>query len=405
MKSSEMQIIPVQSPQEQSFFAYQSYYPGMLMVGDLCRSCKSDSASGFTDEMERDLARRIIAYYKKTNEEYPVEASGIWAYLSTLKKDVHKILLKEDIDSLLNVLNNPATSMLLHGFDFPTAQSIKNIGNPMWLLHYRNLCEGSLRRMAEALAVIPMVYPEAYGITSDTQSNTVISVSTLLERIESKLSIQVTFPNGYENALGLYTERGVASFRAIQSLFQAFRISQIVGPLVRENGENQVGEPTILEIGGGTGRTAFYAFKMGFRNYTIVDLPLTGIVQAYFLSKSLGLEHLSLDGEKRLPYGVHLLSPPALFKESATSKAADSAFLDRVDYDVIVNFDSLVEMSREDALRYMEFIINNGKIFFSVNRESKSFTARGLLDHFQVDAVRNPYWLRQGYAEEIAYFL
>jgi hypothetical protein len=83
---------------------------------------------------------------------------------------------------------------------------------------------------------------------------------------------------------------------AIQAIYQAYRLVEVAGRDAR-----------VVEIGGGMGRTALYAHTLGIRNYTIFDLPLTNVMQSYFLGRTLGGEAIgmyleSFDGVSGLPY-------------------------------------------------------------------------------------------------------
>jgi hypothetical protein len=105
----------------------------------------------------------------------------------------------------------------------------------------------------------------------------------------------------------------------VQAIYQAWRIFSLV--------EGNI-EVRVAEIGAGIGRTALYAKKLGVRDYTIVDLPISAVAQANFLSRALGADEVCLFGEDRR--GVRIL-PPA-------------AFLDGSDhYDIVVNVDSLAK--------------------------------------------------------------
>jgi hypothetical protein len=74
------------------------------------------------------------------------------------------------------------------------------------------------------------------------------------------------WPNPFPSELGLQSRRGVIGFRAIQALYQAWRIAQIAG-----------GKPDfkVMEIGAGLGRTAYFATLFGLKRYTIIDVPLS----------------------------------------------------------------------------------------------------------------------------------
>ena len=99
---------------------------------------------------------------------------------------------------------------------------------------------------------------------------------TALSSIDARLNQTIKFPVPIEGEFGLSTFRGLASFRAIQAIYQAWRIFELT------NGKSN---PAILEIGPGLGRTAYYCYQAGLTDLTTIDLPLGVVAQAFFLSQ------------------------------------------------------------------------------------------------------------------------
>jgi hypothetical protein len=182
--------------------------------------------------------------------------------------------------------------------------------------------------MAEAMGAKPMIYPEGFGVDSDVISNTVCDTESILNAISAELGVRLAFPNPFIDELGLETPDGIASYRAIQSAYQAWRLATVAR---RHRASETV--LSALEIGGGTGRTAFQASRLGVEDYTIVDLPMTNLVQGYFLGMALGPERICLEGESAKERSVKLVSPPALRGDRS--------------WDVAASFDALVEVVPE----------------------------------------------------------
>lgn len=152
-------------------------------------------------------------------------------------------------------------------------------------------------------------------------------------------------------------------------MYQAWRIRE----LVSDNDNSSV-----VEIGAGLGRTAFYARAMGITRYTIVDVPISLVAQGYFLGRVLGPET-----------PVRLQSPAEFFSDADT-------------YDLAVNVDSLTELDRAVAERYVAALSSRVKALFSINHESNAFTVRQLTA--QYGASRVPSWNRRGFVEEVITF-
>ncbi|MBV9734815.1 MAG: putative sugar O-methyltransferase, partial [Acidisphaera sp.] len=172
------------------------------------------------------------------------------------------------------------------------------------------------------------------------------------------------------------TGRGIQTYRATQALYQAWQLKKITGDTVA---------PKVLEIGAGSGRTAYYAWRLGIRDYTIVDLPLTCVASANFLGRTLGPEHLKLYGEDGA--GSISIVPPETF------------FKSRERFDVALNVDSLTEMARETAEAYFDEIDERSYVFLSINHEWNLFRVRDLFTGRR--HARHACMMRAGYAEEV----
>ena len=362
-------------PPPQGFAVYQHFYPLPMVTGDMVL------VTGDVPAPSSALLDRLIASYRSEMEQAQ-RASGVWTTITGHKQDVHETLLAGDKDKLAKLLTDPAQSMLLHGFDQPTANSIKNLHTPGMLILHRGLILGSLRRLAEGIGALPMAYPEGYGQTGDIVSNDAVDSDDIIKAIEAEIGQTLTFPNPFQNEIGVDTKRGVLTYRSVQSLFQGWRLAALANGAAEKDKSLSA-----LEIGGGTGRTAYFSYMSGVHDYTIVDLPLTGIVQSYFLASALGEDRVVMAGEPFREDAVKIISPPALKERPFT---------------VVASFDALVEFSREAAADYLDYAVRNADVFCSINRESKPYRVRDLLQERNLVSTRTPYWLRNGYAEEVA---
>jgi hypothetical protein len=183
--------------------------------------------------------------------------------------------------------------------------------------------------------------------------------------------------------VGLITSRGIVSYRALQAIYQAWRITPLAGTKP---------DVHVLEIGAGLGRTAYYAWRAGIRNYTIVDVPLTAVAQADFLGRTLGPDALTLAGEET--GGPIRIYGPDWF-QSSTER-----------FDLALNVDSLTEMDLETALDYLRALAHCTRRFVSINHEQNEWRFADLLHIASVACtnLRFPYWMRDGYTEDIVTF-
>ena len=217
--------------------------------------------------------------------------------------------------------------------------------------------------------------------------NSQITADILIGQIENKLGRTLSFPNLFRGELGILTCRGIASYRAPQAIYQAWKIKQLL---------KDVPHPRILEIGAGLGRTAYYACQLfDIEDYTIVDLSFTELASSYFLMHTLGEDRVLLPGEgsPKANHCVKIITPEEFLASLET-------------YDLILNADSLTEMDPKTALSYWKKIEISTPILLSLNHESNPFTVKEFIDSSDCVSsdIRAPFWMRQGYVEEIVYF-
>jgi hypothetical protein len=359
----ERAILEAESKTEH-YLSFLRHRPIECCVGSLGISgqCAPDDA---------ELVSRVVASYRAS---YTTEIGAMDSFWLTdfaqLKKQDHDVLWSGNHDAATTLLRNPISNHLFFGFD-ELFDHVTLTNHPLGFIVSSSLyLYDNLLRIAEAVGARRLYYPEILG--PGAISPTVEDLLLCLDRI---FGFSITFPNPYPGEVGLATSRGVASYRAIQALYQAHRINKLVGR-----------DGRVVEIGAGLGRTAFYAKQFGIRDYTIIDLPITNVAQGYFLGRTLGDGAVNLFGEGRS--GVRVLPP--------------SAFMEATDqYDLAVNVDSLTEMAIATARDYSREIKARCGVFLSINHKHNKFTVSDVCAELGMKALsRSPYWMRAGYVDE-----
>jgi hypothetical protein len=294
-----------------------------------------------------------------------------------LKRDVHDALMGDDEAAVRALLRDPGRTDLFYGFEnltrsiapshvdeeiFPRADKEQTIEGMFELLS--RLCEARECRLT---------HPDGPMVERPP------GIDAMFAALDKSFGGRFDFPNPFPGEIGLSTSRGVASYRALQAVYQAGRIVDLL-----TGGD----APRVLEVGAGLGRTAYYAWQFGIRDYTIIDIPISAVAQANFLGRTVGEQHIQLYGETKAA-GIRIL-PPA-------------AFLNVDDrYDLIINVDSLTEMNPATAYRYVKEIEKRSSVFWSVNHEENSFKVSDLFSpRIANEVVRTPYCMRIGYVEEL----
>lgn len=322
------------------------------------------------------LVDRIAAAYRLALSSGEASSTSFWDNeYNALKRPVHDDLLSGDRARLQRTLRDPARSNLFFGFDLPCAYDPWSGDRSLEIGTARSIHD-LLVRLGEAVGVCRLEDPQF------REGAMRPSLEELILRLDEAFGFRLDFPNPFPDEVGLRNSRGVATFRSLQALFQAWRIAQLRGSRP---------EYKVVEIGAGLGRTAYYAQRFGVSHYTIVDLPMSNVAQAYFLERVLGPETVSLLGENE-PHAIRIRPP--------------SWFLDvRESFDLVVNVDSMTEMDAATATAYVGKIAQHARVLLSINHEHRAFTVRELCRAISTDSIqRNPYWMRQGYVEELVIF-
>jgi hypothetical protein len=340
------------------------------------RPGKTSAAPARTDD---NLVKRIAASYAVSSANSASAGNSQWSlFMWQFNQPIHEALLQNDLATVSEALRNPAQNNLFYGFeniriDY-TRQCAADPNDRLW---YVEQIHDNLLRLAEAVGAVPIANPEA----SNRNAASYLPAESILAKLDERFGFRIDFPNPYPDEYGLETERGIASYRAIHALWQAWRI---------QDNLNNPQTARVLEIGAGLGRTAYYAQKFGIGSYCIVDIPFTAISSAYFLASTLGEDRIHLFGEPQTDAPIRIMTPEAFL-------ALDGPF------DLIANFDSFTEIDQTMAVRYWDKIFNVSSVFLSVNHEANAFrVADFYLRRSEIyKAERHPCWLRSGYLEEI----
>ena len=336
-----------------------------------------------TQSNDLTMVQRVTAAYRHSARIHQNLGQSMWQmFFDTRHQSLHKLFLTGNLNQAAEVLHNPHTSDLFYGFDNLTVSILPCFAEPTAQQNQATLCLDHLVRFAEAIGAIPLDNPEHhfYIPPFPWQADAVI------DKINKILGIQIVFPNPYPHEVGLLTSCGVMSYRVPQALYQACRLKQLV---------QGIPHPRILEIGAGLGRTAYYARLLGIKDYTIVDIPFTAISSGYFLGRTLGEGQILLSGETApdSQERIKILTPAEFLASYET-------------YDVILNADGFTEMDPAIARSYLRRIEKAAPLLLSINHEANAYTVKMLIAESSniADVARYPYWIRQGYLEEVIRF-
>lgn len=301
---------------------------------------------------------------------------GMWGNIDEKKEDIHAALVSRDLPVLRTLLTNPAETDLYYGMD-----TLSKFNMP-----YFNE-GGGLRPLVEKIIVASMVLvsevsgSRRFWNVERFPQRVQIDIEPLLADLDLAFGTKIIFPNPFPREFGLATSRGVIGHRVGYALYHALKARELSA---------LAGGQKIVEIGAGVGRTAFYCHAMGLTNYTVVDLPMSLIGQACYLSAALGEDAIWLDGEPPLSGKIRLCGPDTFFGLGE-------------DFDVALNVDSITEMPIAAGLSYLQYFATHARIIYSMNHEYNEHRTADIakLAGILTPPVRHASSLREGYVEEL----
>jgi hypothetical protein len=335
-------------------------------------------ASG-TGRHSREFVERIQRAYRLSLEQFRGVNQSQWEAIGNHNADIHDALLN-NTERLAEILDDPSQGKLFYGFEnlFDDLASIYRNLTPIDFQNTANFLAEDLTRLSEAVGTRRIWNEEAATSTNQASPQLLIDADNALAKIERRIGYKISFPSPYSGELGLLTSRGVVSYRAIQAVYQAWRMRQLADSFGTK----------MLEIGAGLGRTAYFASRFKISDVTIVDIPMTNVAQASFLGHALGPDAVTLFGETDRPGCIRIMPPEWL-----------GICGER--FNIVLNADSMTEMAVEHACEYAEFIVKNADVFVSINHEANPNIVRNFGSLKSVPAMRWQYWMRSGYIEEI----
>jgi len=347
------------------FFYLRKHFPYLNIILDSTRVSKRN-----VPEIESSLFNRILA---SVQSEIGYEASGQWKDIfKTYQADAVREIRKGNKSQLLQMIADPLSNNLMYGFD-----NLASVLQSKFRIETRNEANTAADHfLALGEYTLTTNYFSPEGLVSPVKKKVIIK-HIIQEIVEAKFERNFIFPNPYKNEIGLDTKFGVASIRVPAAIHQALR--------ARELGLK------ICEIGPGLGRTAYFSKLLGAKQYTLVDLPIPSLCQAYFLGSSLPNENFTFNHENLNELDGFIFRQPEKFIQECDQ------------YDLILNVDSLTEMDIDVARAYLKNFVGKTNQFLSINHEGNEFSVRELTAEIPEYRLisRNRSWIRQGYVEEL----
>lgn len=265
-------------------------------------------------------------------------------------------------------LENMAHNSLTHGIFGGTVNEIN---------------KEAVRNLAEAFGVVGIsnpesepsgLYPRVFGKN--------FTESVLLKKIEDT-GFRINLPLFIGGRTDLKTEYGIITDRHCHYLWVLKRIMELCPDR----------NTAIIEIGAGMGILAYYLDKEGYKDYTIIDLAYSNLMQSYFIASNLPERELILSGDAQYPFSLQYK------KKIKILHASDFVNVPENRFGLMVNIDGLTEMVMTEAEKYCNS--NCAPLLLSINHETNNYRIIEIQKQVKRLVYRYPFWIRKGYVEEL----
>ena len=325
--------------------------------------------------------KKLNEIYNLLNENDYVHKDSIWFSILTNHHIKFLSYVNDNKNNLKYALDNPKLFNIFYGFD-DNCEILHKSSSFNFKFRYSLLIIDKLISFCEFLGILRLDNPENLKKIDKN-----LNIEKLIIKIEKKIKLKLKFNNPFPGEKGIETSKGILTSREIQAIYQAYKIKKMID-------SNEYKKKNILEIGAGLGRTAYYCFKFGIKNYTLVDLLIPRICQINYLAR--------LIDEKKI------ITKPRLsnfYRKNIKVISPEFLFSNDIKFDLIFNSDSFTEIDFKNQKRYKKYIEKNSKIFFSINHENNYFKVSDYFNSKNLSRYsKNLYWLRRGYVEEVFRF-
>jgi hypothetical protein len=340
------------------------------------------NSSGQNWRPDQELLRRIKTAYREAIRRYKQPKGSMWGDIAKKRQEIHDSLMSDNDERTIDLLANPAKTELYFGMDTVVNHLVSAIrDSEESRLHIQDAVKNHFVALAETIGASRAWYFEVRGPNRTELTDQ--DVEETLAGIDAVLGAPTTYPNPFPQEFGIKTSRGIIVHRTSMALYQAYRLQAV---------SSLVGGRRVLEIGPGNGRCAYYAGSIGFTDYTTIDLPMGIVGQACFLAATIGPDKIWMVGDPVSEQKGRVRLMPPHFLDGCKER-----------FDIVLNADSLTEMSPDQAISYVKFAKDHSRALVSINHEFNKYTVQQLASMAGVTdkPQRSVSSIRPGYIEEL----
>ena len=165
------------------------------------------------DYLDSAFLDRVRCCYRSVFEAQIENSGEVWGPIRKRQAEIHAALLAGSDDDLRNIFADPGSTELYYGVDELYGSN-----------NYASVGFCGIPRLNDDMASLAVALA-----LSGTDPDEV------LNELDVAIRQRVEFPNPSPNEFGLITARGIATFRAIQSLYQTWRILELLHTTKRQS--------------------------------------------------------------------------------------------------------------------------------------------------------------------------
>ena len=351
------------------------------------------SNNAMMTELDLIIISRLITFWKFSQEKNSSDdlENSLWHEIQSGQTQLHKLLNEGDLQKIYNYFISSPTQSVCNGVlqgDTETKmlrmnKRYRNLQSRITVNRFMSLLEGIGRGF-----LVQNPEQGGWGVKKD------FSFNEALKYLDEEFGFTVIAPIIYDGLL--QTSIGNRNFNQVDIM--ALNASLQIRNVLKSSANK-----SILEIGAGSGTTAYWCSRLGLGPIQIIDLPHVAVLQAFYLLKVLPGASVLLYGEEPVVEQPDItIYPHWAFNE-----------LPRISPVLVFNQDSFAEMSMAVVQKYLRWIIDiNATYLLSINHESSATYSVALTKQVNVSSLirsesaftaisRHPNWVRLGYVDQL----
>ena len=343
-------------------------------------------------EADKVVIARLIGFWNSMQGLSTEDKSetSLWTEIQEQQDYFHNLMGEGNCREIYEYLSSAPTQTISRGILQGDTETLMLRINPS----YRKLQSKILKNKFVSLL-------ERIGSSQPTQNpeqglwgiNRGYDFKAALCALDAEFGFTVFSPNVYS---GLFlTNIGGRNFNQVDIM--ALNASLEIRRILEKSSKKSV-----VEIGAGSGMTAYWCNRLGLGPIQLIDLPHVAVLQAFYLLKTLPSAKIYLYGEDPISDADITIFPNWASRELPIQSS-----------ELVFNQDSFAEMSYEVVDSYLKWIVEiRPKYLLSINHESEAAYGQRAVAQVNISSLirqnsmfktisRNPNWIRTGYIDQI----